>query len=149
MSSIIAPRPHGVNHPAEPGLRLPLDMRLRYQRRIRLTKLTNPKRPCARNASPWDENVTQEDARALCRGCPISTDCGTVAIIDEALVLANRGRGDSNIRNSVVSGTRGGMSARTRRPFVQKLAGQIAADRAKRKARAEAKARAEQASEAA
>ncbi|WP_171075085.1 WhiB family transcriptional regulator [Nonomuraea basaltis] len=129
-----------MNHQAVPRLRLPLDMRLRYERHIRLSHLTNPERPCAPDPSLWDESVTQEDARALCRGCPIQTDCGTVAIIDEAIVLADKGGTDTRIRNSVVSGTRGGMSDRARRPIVAKLADRIITGRMERAEQARAEA---------
>ncbi|WP_188186830.1 WhiB family transcriptional regulator [Nonomuraea sp. SYSU D8015] len=80
-------------------------------------------------------SATQQEARALCRGCPITTACGTVAIIDEAIVLADKSETiDARARNSVVSGTRGGMSDRSRRPIVEAVARRIVAER---KARAE------------
>ncbi|MGR6921108.1 hypothetical protein ACU635_43290 [[Actinomadura] parvosata] len=132
MSSIIAPRPPGVNHG------LPLEMRLRYQRQELQHLLDNPDRPCAPDPSPWDANLDQDKTRALCRGCPITVACGTVAVIEEAIVLADSECHTQNILIAVVSGTRGGVTARARRPVVRALADQIITERMARAEQARA-----------
>ncbi|SEU46681.1 hypothetical protein [Nonomuraea wenchangensis] len=142
MPSIIAPRPPGVNHRPAPQPRLSLEMRLRNERRTLAPQLANPARPCRADASAWDENGTQDDARALCYGCPIQAACGTVAVIDEAIILADRGH---TAIHAVVSGTRGGVTARARRPAVLKLADRIITDRMARAEQARADAERQQA----
>ncbi|MEW1842637.1 hypothetical protein AB0392_32235 [Nonomuraea angiospora] len=126
-----------MNHTPAPQLRLPLDMRLRYKRRTLNLLLANPDRPCFSDPSRWDDNLDQDKTRALCKGCPIKVACGTVAVIDEAFVLIDKG---STALHAVVSGTRGGVTARARRPAVRDLADRIITDRMERAelARAEA-----------
>ena len=133
MPTIIASRPTGVNHQAAPRPRLPLDMRLRYKRRTLNPLLANTDRPCFPDPSRWDDNVDQDKTRALCKGCPLAVACGTAALIDEAFVLIDKG---STALHAVVSGTRGGVTARARRPAVRDLADRIITDRMERAERA-------------
>ncbi|TYB71277.1 hypothetical protein FXF51_02260 [Nonomuraea sp. PA05] len=104
-------------------------MRLRHQRHALQHLLNNPDRLCVSDPSRWDDNLDQGQTRALCKGCPLTVECGTVAVIDEALVLADSERHTINARNWVVSGTRGGVTARVRRPTVRALADRIIIER--------------------
>ncbi|MEV4078930.1 hypothetical protein AB0J43_01385 [Nonomuraea fuscirosea] len=142
MPSIIAPRPHGVNHRPAPQPRLPLEVRLRSERRKLAPQLANPTRPCRSDASAWDENGTQDEASALCHGCPIQHACGTVAVIDEAFILITKG---TTTLHAAVSGTRGGVTARARRPAVRTLAERIITDRIEREEQARANVERQQA----
>ncbi|MCF6467422.1 hypothetical protein FAF44_03205 [Nonomuraea sp. MG754425] len=146
MSTIIASRPPGVNHQPTPKPRLPLEMRLRNERRKLVPKLAVLDRPCRPDATAWDENGTQEEARALCNGCPIQAACGTVAVIDETFALIDK---RMSALHAIVSGTRGGATARARRPAVRKLADRIITDRMERAEQARAEAEAKKAGAAA
>jgi hypothetical protein len=140
MQSMMASRPPGVNHRPPERARLPLEMRLRYQRSKLQHLLDNPDRPCAPDPSPWDDNLDHVKTRALCRGCPLTVECGTVAVIEEAIVLADSECHTTNILIAVVSGTRGGVTARARRPAVRALADQIITERMARAEQARAEA---------
>ncbi|MEV1003383.1 hypothetical protein [Nonomuraea sp. NPDC050202] len=135
---MMAPRPPGVNHRPAERPRLPLEMRLRYQRGKLQHLLDNPDRPCASDPSPWDDNLDQDQTRALCRGCPLTVACGTVAVIDEAIVLADSECHATNALTWMVSGTRGGVTARARRRTVRALADQIITERMARAEQARA-----------
>lgn len=133
MTTIMASRPHGVNHsPAPQASNLTFEQTLRLERRTLTGQLAqSPNRPCLLNAAPWDENVAKPAAMKLCKGCPLAASraCARVTVIDEAIIFANSGRVKSHLY-MIVRGTRGGMNPHTRRPLVKELADLIVTARA-------------------